>query len=104
MWPAAHSRAERAATTSVFTDLLRWMEHSMTKLATLSGVRPFSLHDLRDTGISWLHAAGVDDLVIARLAGHTGSGDVTHSYIHLFEPQLRAAVATFDTLRSSLVP
>lgn len=78
---------------------LTWYEHVLEDLATRTGVRPFSLHDLRDTGISWLSAAKVSDLVIKRLAGHAETGDVTHSYIQIFEPELREAVAVFDDIR-----
>ena len=86
----------------------------LNPLAARAGVREFSMHDLRTTGATWLREAGVDELVVAILLGHRSSFDqanetfhprgsnVTRGYTKLFEPTLRAAVATFDELRARL--
>ena len=81
-----------------------------------SGVRPFSCHDLRTTGATWLRDAGVDELVIALLLGHRStfdpvagsfhapSANVTRSYTRVYETALREAVAVFDTIRMEIDP
>lgn len=79
-----------------------------------SGVREFSLHDLRTTGATWLREAGVDELVIAILLGHRSTFDaergtfspegrnVTQGYTKVLEPRLREAVAVFDEVRKTI--
>jgi hypothetical protein len=81
-----------------------------------SGVRPFSCHDLRTTGATWLRDAGVDELVIALLLGHRSTFDpvagsfhapstnVTRSYTRVYETALREAVAVFDAIRNEIDP
>jgi len=81
-----------------------------------SGVRPFSCHDLRTTGATWLRDAGVDELVIALLLGHRSTFDpvagsfhapstnVTRSYTRVYETALREAVAVFDAIRVDIDP
>jgi len=81
-----------------------------------SGVRPFSCHDLRTTGATWLREAGIDELVIALLLGHRSTFDpvagsfhapstnVTRSYTRVYETALREAVAVFDTIRMEIDP
>src|SRR5262249_19151951 len=48
---------------------LTWLEDYLEGLARGASVRPFSLHDLRTTGATWLKNAGVDRLVIKALMG-----------------------------------
>lgn len=78
-----------------------WIYDRLTTLATKSGVRGFSLHDLRSTGISWLRRHGVDRSVVKVLAHHSLHGDVTDLYTHVFVEHLRESVAVFDTIRAS---
>ncbi len=81
-----------------------------------SGVRPFSCHDLRTTGATWLRDAGVDELIIAILLGHRSTFDpvsasfhapganVTRQYTRIYEAALREAVAVFDRIRQEIDP
>ena len=81
-----------------------------------SDVRPFSCHDLRTTGATWLRDAGVDELVIALLLGHRSTFDpvagsfhapstnVTRSYTRVYETALREAIAVFDAIRTEIDP
>jgi integrase len=81
-----------------------------------SGVRPFSCHDLRTTGATWLRDEGVDELIIAILLGHrstfdraSGSfhapgGNVTRLYTRVYESAMREAVAVFDRIRLEIDP
>lgn len=81
-----------------------------------SGVRPFSCHDLRTTGATWLRDAGVDELIIAILLGHRSTFDpvsasfhapganVTRQYTRIYEAALREAIAVFDRIRAEIDP
>jgi integrase len=81
-------------------DAMVWYEHVLTKAIAQSGVRPFSLHDLRTTGNSWLDRAGVDKMTRRVLMGHsTKTGDVTDLYTKKFVEQLREGVAVYDEIR-----
>jgi len=78
-------------------------------------VRPFSEHDLRTTGITWLYLAGVDDLARMLLAGHTHSRDATGAsftvhtrnttdvYTKIAIQQLRDAVAIYDDVFAKIL-
>ncbi len=95
---------------------MRWVDGIFRSAFEKAGVRPFSAHDLRTTGASWLRAAGVDELVIVILLGHRGSFDaggqthhvrsaeVTRQYTKVFNRALQEAVAVFDTLRLEIDP
>ena len=81
-------------------EAITWYEHVLTKAIAQSGVRPFSLHDLRTTGNSWLDRAGVDKMTRRVLMGHsTKTGDVTDLYTKKFVEQLREGVAVYDEIR-----
>ena len=79
-------------------------------------MRPFSCHDLRTTGATWLRDADVDELVISLLLGHRSTFDpiagsfqapsknVTRSYTRVFEAKIRQAVAVFDAIRTEIDP
>jgi integrase len=81
-----------------------------------AGVRPFSCHDLRTTGATWLRDEGVDELIIAILLGHkstfdhaSGSfhapgGNVTRLYTRVYESAMREAVGVFDRIRLEIDP
>ena len=81
-----------------------------------SGVTPFSCHDLRMTGSSWLRDEGVDELLIGILLSRRSSfdqtkgsfdapgGNVTRLYLRVFEPALREAVSVFDKIRLAIDP
>jgi integrase len=83
---------------------------------TRSGVTPFSCHDLRTTGSSWLRHEGVDELLISILLSHRSSydqakgsfhapgGNVTRLYLRVYESALREAVSVFDKIRLEIDP
>jgi integrase len=76
-----------------------WYEHVLEKAIAQAHVRPFSLHDLRTTGNSWLDRAGVDKLTRKVLMGHSPKADVTDLYTKKFVDQLRGAVEVYDQIR-----
>jgi integrase len=69
------------------------------------------LHDFRDTGISWLRNAGVDEVTVGILSGHRSTFDpgaeqhsmrganVTRDYTKLYAATLREAVKVQDEIR-----
>lgn len=67
-----------------------------------SGIRYFSAHDLRRTGITILEEAGISKSAIRRLIGHAG-GDVTDGYVRVRDQRLVDAVRVFDELLGPLV-
>jgi integrase len=85
------------------------------RLAEAAQVRPFSEHDLRTTGITWLYLNGVDDLARMMLAGHTHSRDATGSsftvktrnttdvYTKVAIERLRQAVAVYDQIFARII-
>ena len=83
---------------------LTWLDDYLTALAETAKVRPFSLHDLRSTGATWLKNAGVDRLVIKTLMGHSlKTGDVTDLYTKVLDGLMREAVAVFDDAFASVL-
>jgi integrase len=82
-----------------------WLSARLTTLADTAGARPFSLHDLRTTGNSWLARYDVP-LQVRKVLMHHASGSgfseegVTAIYTKVFVEQLREAVNVFDTLRN----
>jgi integrase len=81
-------------------EAMSWYEHVLEDAIAKSGVDQFSLHSLRVTGATWLDAAGVDDLTIKVLLGHSTSGDVTNLYRKKLAPVLREAVDVYDQVRT----
>jgi len=81
-----------------------WVHENFRKWAEAAKVRPFSPHDLRTTGNSWLQREGVDDFTRAALMGHSRtqagtvrrSGSVTDRYTHVYRDHLRETVGIFD--------
>lgn len=93
---------------------LKGLDSGLETIARKAKIRPFSLHDLRTTGISWLRAARVDPLIIKILAGHStaetdgdwwrlASRDMTDLYTRFSEDYVRAGAATFDTIRERVL-
>jgi len=88
-----------------------WVDEVLSGWVTASGVRPFSLHDLRTTGNSWLQSRGVDEFTRAALLGHSRaeggtirrSGSVTDGYTKVYRENLRAAVAIFDDIFGKII-
>ena len=105
LWPSRQTGGVLTRVHDIFADAVE-----------ASGVRPFSCHDLRTTGSTWLRDAGVDELVIALLLGHRStfdpvagsfhapSANVTRSYTRVYETALREAVAVFDSIRNEIDP
>jgi len=105
VWPSQQTGGVLTRVHDIFVDAVE-----------TSGVRPFSCHDLRTTGATWLRDAGVDELVIALLLGHRSTFDpvagsfhapstnVTRSYTRVYETALREAVAVFDAIRAEIDP
>ena len=105
MWPSRQTGGVLTRVHDIFVDAVK-----------ASGVRPFSCHDLRTTGATWLRDAGIDELVIALLLGHRSTFDpvagsfhapstnVTRSYTRVYETALREAVAVFDAIRAEIDP
>ncbi|MEA2162198.1 MAG: hypothetical protein QOK37_325 [Thermoanaerobaculia bacterium] len=105
VWPSRQTGGVLTRVHDIFVDAVE-----------ASGVRPFSCHDLRTTGATWLRDAGVDELVIALLLGHRStfdpvagsfhapSANVTRSYTRVYETALREAVAVFDAIRAEIDP
>jgi len=89
-----------------------WVDEVISGWVTRAGVRPWSLHDLRTTGNSWLQARGVDEFTRATLLGHSRaeagtirrSGSVTDSYTRVFEKHLIETVSIFDTIFEEIYP
>lgn len=83
-----------------------WVDDVIAQWVERAGVRPWSLHDLRTTGNSWLQGKGVDEFTRAALLGHartTGgtirrSGSVTDGYTRVYREHLREAVNNFDNI------
>jgi integrase len=105
VWPSRQTGGVLTRVHDIFVDAVE-----------ASGVRPFSCHDLRTTGATWLRDAGVDELVIALLLGHRSTFDpvagsfhapstnVTRSYTRVYETALREAVAVFDAIGADIDP
>ena len=105
VWPSAATGLPLTRVHETFADCVR-----------RSGVTPFSCHDLRMTGSSWLRDEGVDELLISILLSHRSSfdqtkgsfhapsGNVTRLYLRVFEPALREAVSVFDKIRLEIDP
>lgn len=79
----------------------KWPLASVKSLCADTGVRYFSAHDLRRTGMTILHDAGVSKLAIKALAGHAG-GDVTDDYVRVGPDTLRDAVGVFDAFLAGI--
>ncbi len=105
IWPSTATGLPLTRVHETFADCVR-----------RSGVTPFSCHDLRTTGSSWLRDEGVDELLISILLSHRSSydqakgsfhapgGNVTRLYLRVFEPALREAVSVFDKIRLAIDP
>jgi integrase len=105
VWPSTATGLPLTRVHETFADCVR-----------RSGVRPFSCHDLRSTGSSWLRHEGVDELVISILLSHrstyddaSGSfhasgGNVTRLYLRVYESAVREAVSVFDKIRMEIDP
>ena len=68
-------------------------------LAKRAGVKPISLHDLRDTHASLLAALGVPLEVVSKRLGHSGIGVTAERYLHVYADRDAAAASVLDTLR-----
>jgi integrase len=85
----------------------RWPLASVRHICKRDGVRPFSAHDLRRTGMSILEEAGRSKVEIRWLAGHASGGDVTDDYVARAsrvrtESRLLEAVKVFDEVRARI--
>ena len=67
-------------------------------LAKRAGVKPISLHDLRDTHASLLAANGVPLEVVSKRLGHSSIGVTAERYLHVYSDRDAAAASVFDTL------
>ena len=67
-------------------------------LAQRAGVRPISLHDLRDTHASLLAANGVPLEVVSKRLGHSSIGVTAERYLHVYSDRDAAAASVLDRL------
>jgi integrase len=76
----------------------------LDELCAEAKIRPISEHDLRTTGNTWLHTAGVDHLTRKALMGHSlRTGDVTDLYTKVIKESMREAVAHFDGIFAQIM-
>jgi integrase len=71
---------------------LRWIQKTHSRLREASGLVDFTVHDLRRTAASYMAAAGVNRLTIAKILNHK-ERDVTSVYDRYgYGPEIRSAL------------
>ncbi len=85
----------------------KWPIGTVKTICSETGIRYFSAHDLRRTGMATLEEAGRSKVEIQWLVGHAPGGDVTDDYVARAarirrEERLREAVAVFDQVRGGI--
>lgn len=78
-----------------------WRQRVWGRAVRKSGLAPLRPHDLKDTGVALLAAAGVDPSEIARRAGHSSVAFTYDRYGHLFPEVDSVAASKLDSLRKS---
>jgi len=71
---------------------------AVKRLAKRAKVKPFSLHDLRDTHASLLAKNGVPLEVVSKRLGHSSIGVTAERYLHVYSDRDAAAASVLDTL------
>ncbi len=85
----------------------KWPIRTVKRIARECGIRYFSAHDERRTGMSVLEERGVSKVVIQWYVGHAPGGDVTDDYIARAAKlrtadRLREAVQKLDDFRAEI--
>lgn len=71
---------------------------AVKQLAQRAGVKPISLHDLRDAHASLLAKNGVPLEVVSKRLGHSSIGVTAERYLHVYSDRDAAAASVLDTL------
>lgn len=71
---------------------------AVKRLGERAKVKPFSLHDLRDTHASLLAKNGVPLEVVSKRLGHSSIGVTAERYLHVYADRDAAAASALDTL------
>ena len=75
--------------------------HELHSVAAAAGVAPFTVTDLRRTFCSYLANAGVAEMTVTRLMGHTDSTMIRRVYAQLSNSTLEDAVGLLPTVTNA---